>query len=103
MGSLRRWALSASRARVAAFSLANSSLRAASHSSCEATGGWAMFGVVMVRLPPCDSVLCDDSPHPITVVHPFQDFFFSIAIVGIPRHGHGGSAGLVTARTEGRG
>src|SRR5213078_1754449 len=65
--------------------LANSSLRAASHSSCDAIGGWAMFAVVMVRLPPCDSVLCNDSPHPISVVHPFQDFFFSMAIFGLPR------------------
>jgi hypothetical protein len=36
-------------------------------------------------------------------VHPFQDFFFSIALFAIPMHGHGGPAGLTTARTEERG
>src|SRR5919202_2316149 len=39
MGSRRRWALSASRWRVSSFSLARSSLRAASHSSRDTTGG----------------------------------------------------------------
>src|SRR6185436_13531601 len=69
MGRRRRCALSASRARVSSFSLASSSLRAASHSSWEAMRG--RF-VLMALRPPCGGNLIGTArqgePEPVTAL-----------------------------------